>query len=358
MKILSDYHHADLFESLAMTLVDRFGWELYRPIGMEWLTEGFWQHEYRDWFTDGVKVRDKDDIPRQYLALWDDDLDCGDHWERADPTHPGRTFKMVMLEQARSQGWDVVLSTLVENEAGLCRFAHETGAHYGIQIGNQWADNQWGIAEFGLCSTTLPFTPHKPHVFYRQEFNLSDFRFEYPPPSDLIGSWVQALPDDSAEYQRFRRLAGMAPELDIRYYGHSLHRDELWVANNLTTAQVAETMRAARAALHFKTWSDGYGHVIHNLFAVGKPVLATASYYSDKLAGPLFIDGETSFDVQTRSDAEAVEILRRLVTDDDFHRRISENAARRFTEIVDFDADAEKVRGLLENVASDRLVAA
>lgn len=48
MRVLADYHHHDLFESLAILFEDRLGWELYRPIGMEWFDEGYWNFE-RAW---------------------------------------------------------------------------------------------------------------------------------------------------------------------------------------------------------------------------------------------------------------------------------------------------------------------
>ena len=357
MKVLADFHHADLYESLALLFEDRFGWELYRPVGMEWVTEGIWRHEYRDWFDGDVKVRDAIDIPRQYLQAWADDHDCGDWWERDDPTHPGRVFRMLTMAQARDLRPDIVLSTLVENEPGWFEFARQIGAHYGVQMGNQWANVQWSAAEFGLCSTTLPFEPWKPHVYYHQEFDTAQFA-PVPSTTDIVASWVQALTDDTVEYGRFRLLASMAPDLHLGYYGHSPNRDEYWLGNNLTTAQVGQTMQAARAALHLKTWSDGYGHVIHNLFCAGKPVIATASYYADKLAGPLFIEGETSFDVQTKTADEVVAIIRRLVNDDEYHARISENAAKRFREVVNFDVDAEAIRTMLDGVLSDRAVAA
>jgi hypothetical protein len=361
VRILADYHHADLWESLEMLFTDRFGWELYRPTGLPWLTEGFWRHEVREWWEKGgalpagpddVKVREADAVPRQYLEPWGTDVQLADHAERQDLWHPGRTIKMVTLEQARSQPWDIVLATLVENEPGLWQFAQERGAHFGIQIGNQWAENFWRNAEFGLASTTLPFVPDRPHVFYHQEFSLQDFRYEYPPvTTDTVRSWVQCLPDDGPEYGRFKRLAGLSPELAWGMFSHC-GGDGYWIENLRDTSRVAATMRETRVGVHFKTWSDGYGHVIHNLFATGKPVIATATYYLDKLAGPLFVDGVTSFNVQTRSDEEVVAIIRRLVADDDFHSEVSHAAAARFREVVSFDEDAEKVRGLLEGVLS------
>lgn len=352
MKILADFHHACLYESLAMLFEDRFGWELYRPIGMEWFETGIWQFE-RGMYGDAVA--------RQYLAPWSSDTDAGDHTERRDDQHPERTHRMVTMEQARAIGIDVVLATLTENQRGWHRFAREIGAHYGFQAGNQGAANEWGLAEFALLSCTTPeVKPWMPHVYYHQEFDLGHYRFDWPPQErDYIGTWVQCLTSDSAESSRFRRLAAMTPELRWRYHGHcSNDGDPLYGGNMPRCADVAAKMRAARVGVHLKTWSDGYGHVIHNLFAIGKPVIATAGYYADKLAAPLFVDGVTSFDVQRRTDAETIEIVRRLVGDDDFHRQIGEAAAARFREVVSFDEDARAVRAMLDGVLSDRLVRA
>ena len=63
MKVLADYHHHDLWESLEL-LFARFGWTLYRPIGMEWFEQGYWNHE-RKWHGDA--------IARQYLEPWGSD---------------------------------------------------------------------------------------------------------------------------------------------------------------------------------------------------------------------------------------------------------------------------------------------
>lgn len=344
MRILCDYAHADLWESLVMLFEDRFGWELYRPIGMAWHDEGIWRF-------------DSEAVARQFLAPWADDRDCGDYAERVDTTHPGRVMKMVTLEQARSQSWDLVIATLAENEAGLWAFATDRKAHYGIQIGNQGAPNQWGAAEFALCSTTLPFVPWKPHVFYRQEFSLADFHPQWPTDRDLVMTRVQCF-TLTEEYPRFQALAAATPELRWRWYGHCGDHDALYGGDAPSTPQVAAQMRAAAIGYQAKRWSDGYGHVVHNLFACGKPVLGTATYYADKLAGPLFVDGVTSFDIETRSNDELVAILRRLASDDDYYRTISDAAVARFREIVDFDAEAEQIRTMLDGVLSDRLVTA
>ena len=139
MKVLSDYHHGDLYESLAMLFEDRFGFELYMPIGMEWFDAGIWQHE---------KHFHGNEIAHQYLDQWGSDKNCGDHWEREDWQHTGRVLKQVTLEQFRAQKFDIVLATLTENEAGLHRVAKEVGAKFGMQLGNQGAPCRYDLAEF------------------------------------------------------------------------------------------------------------------------------------------------------------------------------------------------------------------
>jgi hypothetical protein len=45
MKVLIDYHHSDLFEGHHLLFQDRFGWDVFRPIGMDWFHEEYWQFE-------------------------------------------------------------------------------------------------------------------------------------------------------------------------------------------------------------------------------------------------------------------------------------------------------------------------
>lgn len=326
-----------------MLFTDRFGWDLYRPYGMGYWDEGIWNYERH--------MPHGEAVARQYLEPWGSDRDMGDHFERDDLVHPGRVMKLVTLEQARAMRPDITIATLTENEQGWHDFARSVGGKFGLQLGNEATVNRYDLADFSLFSTTREYLPWTPYVFYRQEFSLKDFRFEYPPTEpDTIATWVQCLPEGGEDWDRFKALAAMTPELNWYHHGHCNQDSGYWRSNVGTTREVAAQMRAARIGLHFKKWSDGYGHVIHNLFATGKPVIGTASYYADKMAGPLFLDGVNSWNVQTRSDHEVAEIIRRLHTDDEFHQRASEASVARFREIVDFDAEAEAIREMFARV--------
>ena len=344
MKVLVDYHHSDLFESWMLTLHDRLGYEVYRPIGMDWFDSGIWQFE---------KHHHGDAVAHQYLDIWGSDVDCGDHWERTDTTHPGRVLRMVTLDQARDMEWDFVISSLPDNDLGMAALARDRGAKFGVQIGNEAQQSSWDLADFGLVSTTMGYQPPKPHVVYHQEFSLADFRPEAPTERNVVGSWVQCFAENRVPYAEFLDIARVTPEFEWRIYGaYGSHPVDEFAAGNLpNTPAVAASMRAARIAYHAKSWSDGYGHVIHNLAATGRPLIGRASYYADKLAGPLWVEGVTSFDLDSHSRDELVAIMRRLRDDDEYHRQISDNMAARFREVVDFDEDAANVKALLESVA-------
>ena len=346
VRVLCDAIHADLWESLRLLLEVRFGWELYRPIGMEWYEQGIWNFE-RD--------RLGDQVARQFLQVWigKDEPTIYGYSVRPDDTHPDYLIKLVTMEQAADLKPDLVIATLAENEHGLWQWAKAHGAHYGIQVGNQGAPNLWPIAEFGLLSVTTPgFTPWKPYVTYHQEFDIERaFAADggvFGMSSNEVQTRVQCAAGAEG-YGLFRAAAAEVPEAKFRWYGHCGDPDEFCGGNAMTTDQVATGMRGARIAWHWKRWSDGYGHVIHNWAAIGRPMLVTQDYYRDKLAAPLFTP-ETSFNLERMTVSEIAENVRRLLQDDDLYTRMCLSAATRFREVVNFEAEAEQIRTMLEGI--------
>jgi hypothetical protein len=269
---------------------------------------------------------------------------------------------MVTLDQALGQDWDVVISSVPDNEAGWRKLADETGAAWIVQIGNQWQESRWDLRPAGaLVSATVP-RPPVPYVVYRQEFRLTDFRYEPPPRRHdradateplRVASFVQCLPENPQAYAEFVAYAREDPTYDWRIYGaygtHAL--DEFAAGNCPSTPAVAEAMRGTDVIWHTKEWSDGYGHVIHNAFAVGRPVIGREGYYRDKMAGPLWVDGVTSWDLGRHDAAATRAHLDRLRNDAEYHVGYCERAAARFHEVVDFDADAAAIWQLLCSVA-------
>jgi hypothetical protein len=345
VRLLIDYHHSDLFESHLLLFADRFGWEVWRPIGMEWFTEGYWQFE-KEWHGDAVA--------KQYLDLWSSDGPTRRDgiWRREDATHPGRTLDMVTLDVARDMKWDVVISSVPDNDPGLLRFAKEVGATWGVHVGNEAQYSAFGSAAFALCSARMPYQLPCPSVEYRQPFDTEGIFYPEWPPAEQksVASFIQCFAENKTAYAEFLAHARHIPDMDWKVYGaYGGHPEDEFACGNLEpVTAVAEAMRRTRIVWHSKEWSDGFGHIIHNAFAVGRPVVGRARYYQNKLAGDLWVEGVTSFDIDRRSDDEIAALLRRLRDDDDFHREVSEAGAARFREVVDWDTEAEAVRELIE----------
>jgi len=355
MKVLADYHHHDLWESLEL-LCDRLGWDLYRPIGMDWFDQGYWNHE-RKWHGDA--------IARQYLEPWGADFIeplpntlFKNRRLRHDRSHPDRWHKLLSLEEARAANLDIVISSLAHNHEGFGRFASEVGATFGLQLGNvrfseiDMAEDRWDLAAFGLVSGIMPAPIPKPHVIYHQEFKGFD---PAPPPREMplrVASFVQCYPETDWAYGWLLQAASDTPDMDWRVYGsYGTAPEDQYAAGNIDRcASVADAMRASDVAWHAKRWSDGYGHVIHNWFSVGRPVFGFESYYRDQLAGPLWIDGVTSFDIESRSKDEVVALLHRLRDDPEMHLRMCEASAARFKEVVNFDEEEQAIRRMFAQV--------
>ena len=356
--LLADYHHHDLWESLEL-LCARLGWKLVRPIGMEWYDAEYWNFE-RAWHGDAVA--------KQYLTRWGSDevdIESGLH-RRYDPSHD-RWQNLVTLAEARDLRPDIVMASVAHNHEGLHRFAREVGAKFGLHLGNvrfsdiDMAEDRWDLADFGIVTSILPITPPKPHVVVHQEFSLEDFRHEAPPNEEplKIASFVNCFPE-TRTYPQFVEVARMRPQYDWRVYGSygGVAEDEFACGNVQPCRAVGDAMRDSDVAWHTKVWSDGFGHVIHNWFAVGRPVVGFAGYYQGdprynllpQLAGPLWVEGETSFNLDGLSHDEVAGVIDRLYNDTDLRLRMGENAARRFREIVNFDEEEQAIRRMFEAV--------
>lgn len=345
MRVLIDYHHADLFESHLLTMHDRFGWDVYRPIGMEWFDQWYWNFE-REWHGDAVA--------HQYLDIWSTDTQLEDRFERYDTTHPGRVLQMVTLDQFMQSDWDLIISSVPSNARGFEKLARLKGAAWVIHVGNQWGDEQWErMPNAAILTTTSTIPPSIPHVVVHQEFSLADFRYEEPSGFGPVRSFVNCFPE-TPEYPNFQRTAALDPDLGWEVYGAlgTGVEDQWWKGELNSTPAVAEAMRGSGVIWHAKHWSDGFGHVIHDAFAVGRPVFGYQRYYADKLAGPLWIEGKTSFDVERHGPMGSIGLIRELQQDRDRYLRMCEDAAARFREVVSFDEDADKLKALLENAMS------
>lgn len=326
MRVLVDRHHADLYHALQLTLEDRLGMAIYTPIGREWWDEGYWRFG---------SIYGDDRLVRQYLEGggwtpvpgWTE----GGYCVTRDSHHPGRDILGVSLAHARTLGWDLVIATVEENQPGFARFAREHGARFAVHVGNA---NQY--VDYDLDPIVLGGVQAFDHA--------GTFRYREPVRTDVVTSFVNLLPLIPDSWGPFEELAHeLAGTHTFRSFGHACpdgFRDP--------ASAVADEMAEAGWAYHDKPTGDGFGHVIHDWAAVGRPLIGHARFYRGQLGEHLWRDGETCIDLDRHSIEDAARIVRE--TSPERHAQMCRAIRAEFEAHYDPDAQVRGWRDLLEGV--------
>ena len=322
MRVLIDYHHAALAESLHLLFADRFGWEVYIPVGQAWWDEGYWEFGKSHWGDDR--------LARQFLNLGE-----------RDDAYPHRQHRLLTLERAKDYAFDYVLSTLPDNYPGYSRLAQEKGAKFIIQVGNVAQPWGWQYDPYAVLNSSSAPVAHPRTIAYHQEFSLRAFHYGAPKRTNLIASFVNCM-DRMPCYPTMEALRAELPEYGWQVYGIDGPN-----GNIKPEARIAGAMRAAGWAFHDKVTGDGFGHIIHNWAAVGRPLIGHASHYAGQMAEPLWVDGETSIDLDRRTPREAADEIRAISADPTRHLQMCRAIRAKFDQLVDFAGEAERIRALL-----------
>jgi hypothetical protein len=363
VRILCDRHQADLLYSLQLLFEDRLGLDLYVPVGMGWWEEGYWQFG---------RVYGDDRLARQFLAIdanWtpargvhfhhandraikcdspgctsgDSDLQPGGWMTTIDHHHPLRPIRGVTLDQFRELGdWAFVVATVQDNQHGFHRLAGEAGARYVLQVGNTAQQVDWSLDPLALVSSEVPIEGRG--VRYHQEFD-SDGVFGYVNPRNcvphLVSSFVNCFPstDRWPVLERYREA--------LHEFGFRVHGIDGPDGNVHPVEKIALTMGASGWGWHDKPQGDGFGHVIHNWAAIGRPLIGRAAHYRGRLAEGLWEDGVTCVDLDARDFDGNVRLIREISADPVRHGQMSMAIRARFDELVDYDREEQEIRALL-----------
>ena len=350
MKVLVDFHHPDLYWSFVLTMERRLGWQVYRTIGMEWFNENYWEFEKfwaGDKFAQMFLPLYPDGTPADYLKYYDitakphvgHDILIENHWERPDPRHD-YTFKMVTLEQARDQDWDIVMATVPHNQKGFAKFAKEKKAKIVFQVGNAEHPIDWAYKPLAIISTLLDpgVGNRKRFIHYDQEIDPS-FSWTPLPEYGSISSFVLEWTNKS-DLEKFLYTADHWPEHQFGMFGA--------FGNYLTTTDaVAEAMKGSRAIWHSKAIGDGWGHVIHGACAVGRPLIGVRNYYRGRIADRLWTP-DNSLDISIMPKQQVAGMVKNLLVDEDRLQSMAVASRALFDKYIDYERDAENIRKLLE----------
>jgi hypothetical protein len=329
-RVLADWHHPALWESLSILFEDRFGWELYAMGGEDWTKHG-WTLASPPPI--GWSAAD-------YLSM-KGAKPVGDHWERKEREYP-RPRKMVTPDQAFGMSWDFVLGSVPDHQRTFAALAGRLGARFVHQVGNAKHPIDQSLQQIVLASSVVRLR-RTPHVVYHQEFDRTLFA-----PSPIatrhdrvrVASLMLRLDWTSCEY----RWLSEAPGIEWDAPGGKDPNASTYLA---PMTKVAQTIRNAGWVWMDKRIGDGYGHTIHNAAAMGRPLIGHASHYKGMLAEPFWRDLETCVDLDRHDPKEALRLIWAISNDPGWHAEMGANIQATFDDLVDFDAEADRIRSVL-----------
>lgn len=359
--IFTDFHHSSLLNSLILLFEKRLKGTCLRPIGVEWFEKGFW-----DIYRHPATVQ-------QYLGIGGATPDgsaqlnllsaTGDVFDEHKKTEglyfcqdivSGQYNKAITFDAFLKLPIDIVIASIpqhLEPFKKLCAI-HPSRPKLIFQIGNQW-DGRNTALNIMASAKMLPIEGVN-FISYHQEFDLDIFKPEGPtmgfPSGDIlwpeknIFSFVNCFDiQDHFKYdwQLFQEIEKLMPDWNFKVYGGQCRNGPVGPAS-----EVAKRMAQARFIWHTKAGGDGYGHVIHNIAAVGRPMIVRRMYYQGKMAEPLIKDGETAIVIDGLNNQEIVNKIN-YYNDPERYGKLCENAYKNFKNIVDFDKEAEQIKDFL-----------
>lgn len=329
MNVIVDHHHGALLRSLYYLFNKRLNCKVFVPTGFDWLD--------KDGLYSGYPHRD---TANQMLNSWLYDEKYRD------------MFLPITHEEFINSDIDIIVSSLYENHIFFKQMINKYNKKTKLilQVGNNITPDLVKATDTkNLLSSAYPTYIHCNNihkVFYRQEFNQDFFK-----PTDncnikSVANFKNIMED---EFQIILELEKKMPDWDFKCYG-ALNRD-----GNVhdIESEMSAAINKFGFIFHVKK-DDGYGHVIHNSFACGKPMiidLKTSGVYwngnfTRNTASFLYETDKTIIDVNDGID----QIIYKLKYMADNYDMYKNNVIKKYNEVVDFDKEFIEVKKFIEGL--------
>lgn len=327
MNVLVDYHHGQLFNSFHL-LFKRLGYTLYRPIGMDWFTNGY--------FRVAEPYGNAPDTIGQYLDINDRHWDSyknlnGDYKLEDDIYHiydPENkiTHNAVTFEKFKMMSFDLIVASHPLHENWVELLKYQPNAKFIQQLGNE---HQTTNAK-NVLSSVWQYEPLEGQnvIYYHQEFK--DLGYTPPTNHNTINSFVLSMP----EAETFDIYKSALPEFEMKAYGMG--------SPDGPVEDLVKSMRESAFGWHIKFW-DGYGHLIHQWACLGRPLIIKGDYYKGKTGGLLLEDGVTCIDLDKHSFEENIRLIKEASKPIN-HIRMCKAMRKKFEEVCDFEKEAKQIQ--------------
>lgn len=353
MNIFTDFHHPALYYSLHLLFEKRLGHALYRPIGEEWSKSGYWK--LLDLCINNYQRKEKlaelliPDAVLPYANIsWNTVLkDEGSYVVIGKSGSLPVEQRGVTLRQFKNIKFDLIISSFVGNIAPFKALSKEYQGNIKVvaQVGNVlWQDKNFD--DVPVMASVLPSEDYntKEIVFYKQEIDADIFHPFNSPPDNILSSFVSAMNSFTGDMADFVAIEKrLSKKYKFLCYGKE-SRDG-YLTNQ---KEIADIMRRSKFGINLKTIGDGFGHCIHDWFAVGRPVIFRESHYKGKLAGVMLKHQQTGLDLDAIETDNCIDIINNMSEED--YNSMCENVKKEFKVNVNFEQEAEKIKHFLETI--------
>jgi hypothetical protein len=348
--VFVDHHHASLLNSFILFFEGFLGGNVYRPIGIEWAEKGYW------------KVYDHPATQAQFLHVGgatpdgtqpvneviDNPIPGLYHCQDIDS---GYYNKAITFDLFMALPIDIIIASIPAHVEPFFKLSklHPNKPKCIYQIGNAWDVPADIPIKNIMASATLGNIPSGYNVVsYHQEFDTNIFSPDFSlSPDKNVYSFINCFNIQShfaGDWQLFINVEKQLPDYKFRAYGGQC-RDG---ASHGSKA-LAETIKEARFIWHTKNGGDGYGHIIHNVPACGRPLLVKRQYYNGKMAERLLVDGVSCIAIDGMTPPEIANKIK-WYSDPARYTDLCIGAHRVFTETVDFKSEHKLLLNFIEKL--------
>lgn len=341
MKIFTDLHHGDLFFSLHLLFEQRLGWELYRPIGLDWFTSGYWKI--------AEPYGNAMDTVGQYLDINSEEYDQyknlnGNHYLQDNVYYiydPGHDYyqKAITFETFKDMEFDIVMPSIHAHERpyAALKDLYQKQAKLVAHLGN---GGQRTFIKNVIYS--IPYIPSSDQnaVFVHQEIDPNQYTYTNPNvETKNIYSMVNCLPYPHI----YNQYKNMMPDIQFKAYGASCPDGAL-----SGSKAVAKIMQEANIGWQLKPLG-GLGHTAMGWFASGRPLITNMSEHrkTGGLALSLFEPGVTCIDIESSTAIENTKLIKSMLED---NQGWSTRVRQKFDEVFNYNRDEAAVRKMLERI--------
>jgi glycosyltransferase involved in cell wall biosynthesis len=210
------------------------------------------------------------------------------------------------------------------------------------------------MIDFNICKNILCSTNEflqKPHdvnlLRGHQEFDLNIFNYDANYEPYCIISMINYLREldwkGDKPIEFWDKYKHLLPEFKWRMYGKEGDNGHIE-----TKIEYVNAMKKSSFIWQLKGY-EGYGHIVYNASALGKPIITRESDFKDFLWRELIEDGKTAIVINPKNEKETVDKIRYYAQPEEY-RKMSQNAYNRFKQCVNFEKEAEQVKIFLEKL--------